>query len=329
MVAVVVLLIIGVAGLVGAIGHRGGGSNTGAEGGRHEASSVSGAPSNGGAGGNAATPATPGSVASPAPGAISGTVASGSTGSSSLPALPAGSTGQSTRVEETGTLALIVPGSQIQPDIGRLTSVALGAGGFVANSETQSATPGSPGQGMVTLQVPEPGFQSVLDQVQGLGKVSSLATKATDVTGQYVDLQARITALENSRQQYLTIMTRATTVGDVLSVQQQLDNLQSQLEQLQGQLQVLDNETTYATLTVTLSQRLAPGAPKPESGLVSAWHGAMSGFVAGIEGLVRVAGPLLFAALLLLALVLLGRWAWHLRRQGPRRPGTPAITPGA
>ena len=53
-------------------------------------------------------------------------------------------------------------------------------------------------------------------------------------------------------------MARATTIGDILAVQNQLDNLQSQLEQLQGQLQVLNGETTYSTLAITLSERGAP-----------------------------------------------------------------------
>ena len=54
-------------------------------------------------------------------------------------------------------------------------------------------------------------------------QVSELTTKATDVTAQYVDLQSQITALEASRQQYLTIMTKASSIGDVLAVQAQLD----------------------------------------------------------------------------------------------------------
>ena len=46
------------------------------------------------------------------------------------------------------------------------------------------------------------------------------------MTGQYVDLQARLTALEDSRQQYLTILAKATSIGDILSVQEQLDSIQ-------------------------------------------------------------------------------------------------------
>jgi len=233
-----------------------------------------------------------------------------------LPALPADETGQSARVEETGGLDLLVPGSQIEPDIGRLTALVAAYGGFVAGTETQSASAGNPAQGTVTLQVPEPSFGALLSQAQVLGKVVSLTTQATNVTGQYVDLQAHITALEASRQQYLTIMTKATTVGAVLSVQSQLDDLQSQLEQLQGQLRLLDSETAYSTLAVTLSQKVVvPPPPRPQSGLVAAWNSAVGGFVGGFEDVVRVAGPLLFALILVAALWGGGRATWRLRRR--------------
>jgi hypothetical protein len=158
-------------------------------------------------------------------------------------------------------------------------------------------------------------FSTVLTRAEALGKTSGLTTKATDVTGQYVDLQARISALQDSRQQYLTILAKATTVGDVLAVQQQIDGLQSQIEQLQGQLQLLTSQTTYSTLTVTVNEHtsLPPPAPKrlPESGLVRAWHASIGGFVTGVEGLVRLAGPVLFALLLLGIALVGGRAVWR------------------
>ncbi|HMK97039.1 MAG TPA: DUF4349 domain-containing protein [Acidimicrobiales bacterium] len=226
-------------------------------------------------------------------------------------------------IEETGALTVLVPARQIEADVGSLMGLATGSGGFVASTSTQSAEPGSPAQAMVTLQVPVASFGNVVDQVKSLGKVASEETSATDVTGQYVDLQARITALEDSRSQYLTIMTKATTIGGILAVQSQLDNLQSQLDQLQSQLKTVTNETTYASLVVTLAQSVvAPPPPRPEPGLLRAWRGAVSGFVAGFEGLVRVAGPLFFALLLLAALVMAGRLAWR----SAHRP-TPAKEP--
>ncbi len=230
------------------------------------------------------------------------------------PALPKGAVGQSAKVEQTGTLGLSVGRGDLTRAMAELSALAGTYGGFVANSQTQSgAGVGGPPFGTVTLQVPVDNFSAALKQAQRIGRTTSLTTKATDVTGQYVDLQSRIAALEASRQQYLTIMTKATTVGDVLAVQAQLDTIQSQLEQLQGQLQVLTSETSYSTFTANVSEGAPPSPPSPlpESGMVRAWHDSVGGFLAGVEGVVRVAGPVLFALLCLAAAVVGGRVLWR------------------
>jgi hypothetical protein len=224
--------------------------------------------------------------------------------------VPKGAVGQAAKIEQTGSLTLTVGHGKLGQTITRLTALAGAYGGFVANSQTQS---GAAPSGSVTLQVPVKSFTTVLTRAEALGRASALSTKATDVTGQYVDLQSRLTALQASRQQYLTILAKATSVGDVLAVQEQIDSVESQIEQLQGQLQLLANQTSYSTLTVTVSESTPakPPGPLPESGLVEAWHSSIGGFVTGVEGVIRVAGPLLFALLLLGAIVAGGRALWR------------------
>jgi hypothetical protein len=146
-----------------------------------------------------------------------------------------------------------------------------------------------------------------VSQVQQTGHATSVTTTSTDVTGQYVDLQARIAALQASRQQYLTIMAQATSIGDI----------QSQIEQLQGQLAVLTVETTYGTLTVSLveaGQRPLPPL-SPRTGLDKAWHDGIDGFVSGFEWLLRIAGMTLFVLLCSAAVFVLGRWVWRATRR--------------
>jgi hypothetical protein len=201
----------------------------------------------------------------------------------------------------------------------RLTTLVAGFGGFVASSQSQLG-PGdasSPSSGTIVLQVPESSFASLLAQVQKVGHATSVTTTSTDVTGQVVDLQARIDALQASRQQYLSILAKATTIGDILAVQSQLDSLQTQIEQLQGQLGVLNGETTYGTLTVSLAEAgRAPAPPSPpSSGLGKAWHDGVHGFVAGFDWLVRIAGPTLFVLLCLAVLAVLGRFGWRAVRR--------------
>ena len=263
--------------------------------------------------GAAATPAHNGSLSAGA--AVPGTYgANQSAGASTAPALPKGSVGQSAKIEQTGTLGLMVGRGDLSRTVTQLGALAGAAGGFVANSQSQSgAGSGGPPSGTVTLEVPVDSFSSVLKQAQRLGTTTSLTSKATDVTGQYVDLQSRITALQDSRQQYLTIMTKATTVGDVLAVQTQLDTIESQIEQLQGQLQVLGSETSYSSWTVNVSEATAPSRPSPlpESGMVRAWHDSIGGFVTGVEGIVTVAGPLLFALVCFGVVLFGGRALWR------------------
>jgi hypothetical protein len=262
---------------------------------------------------------SPAKGATPVPaGGSSGLNAQGTEGTTSntngARPLPNDAVGQPAKIEQTGSLGLTVGRGALSRAMTELTNLAATFGGFVANSQTQSGagTGGAP-YGTITLQVPVQNFSAALKQAQSLGKTTSLSTKATDVTGQYVDLQSRIAALEASRQQYLTILSKATTVGDVLAVQAQLDTIQSQIEQLQGQLQVLTSETSYSTLTVTASEGTPPPrpVPLPESGLVRAWHDGIGGFVGDLEGLIRVAGPALFTLLFLAALALGGRALWR------------------
>jgi hypothetical protein len=234
------------------------------------------------------------------------------------PPLPSGAVGQNAKIEQSGSLSLSVGQGDLGAAVARLEAIAVAQGGYVATSQSQSGSgSGGPASGSVTLQVPVDNFQTALTQAEKLGRATDVSTKATDVTGQYVDLQSRIAALEASRQQYLTIMTKATSVGDVLAVQSQLDSIQSQIEQLQGQLQVLSGETSYSTLAVTVSEGTPPArpGPVPESGLVHAWHESIGGFVSGVDGLIGVAGPLLFAVLCAAVVIVGGRALWRRARR--------------
>jgi hypothetical protein len=228
----------------------------------------------------------------------------------------------SLRVEEVGTIFLTVGGTRFESTLTQLTDFATTDGGFVASTSSHMGTKASHtySTGSIVLEVPEHHFTMLVDQVRHSGVATSVMTSANDVTGQYVDLQARINALQVSRTQYLRIMSRTNSIGGILSIQDQLNTIQSQIEQLQAQLGLLNSETTYATLTVSLSVSGHQVNPPnhPPTGVDKAWHESLHGFAAGFEWLIRIAGPLLFALLVLAALLALGRLTWRAteRRRG-------------
>jgi hypothetical protein len=222
---------------------------------------------------------------------------------------------QQTKVVSVGSISLGVPANRFNTVLARLSGLATSVGGYVASSRsTAGSQAGGVSSGVIELRIPQKHFSSVVSKTERLGKVVSAETNSTDVTAEYVDYLSRIGALEASRSQYLAIMAKANSIGDILAIQAQLNVIESEIDQLEGQRNLLANQAAYGTLTVAINQgALALGH---QSGVQRAWSQSVSGFVAGVEWIIRAAGPALFALLCLLALLLFGRFGW---RAGQRR----------
>jgi hypothetical protein len=237
----------------------------------------------------------------------------------------AGSSLAATRVVRTGQLALVVP--VVMTAMHRLTSLATSAGGYVQSSDT-TTTGGAP-QGDITLRVPAGDFDTAVAEAQRLGRTTSLTTSADDVTGRYVDLVARAAALRQTRATYLTILSRAQTIGATLSVQQRVDDVQQQLDQIEGQRKVLAAQSADATLSVSLSQKghvVPPPTHPVTTGIGAAWHRSVHRFSAGIDAIVGVLGPLLLALLLIAVLGGIGLLGYRGVRRVARSSADPPVS---
>jgi Domain of unknown function (DUF4349) len=163
-----------------------------------------------------------------------------------------GALGQPVRVEQSGSLTLLVAHGAFSTTVAKLISLATASGGFVSGSHTRADQRAA--NGSVTVQIPESGFSALLTADQALGQPSALTTTSSNVAGHYVDLQNRLGVLLDSRQQYLSLKTSTFAVGPLLSEQSALDGLQSKITRLQGQLDALAEKTAYSTLTVTVKE---------------------------------------------------------------------------
>lgn len=220
------------------------------------------------------------------------------------------------KVIKTGSVQIEVKDGAVSATLNRLATMATGLGGYVADSKT--AEGGDNPTGSVTLRVPVGTFENLVAGVRGLGTVRSLSSHGQDVTAQYTDIQAKLTALSATRDQLLTILHRATAIGDVLAVQDRINDVQTQIDQLQGQQKLLDDQTSYAALSVDVAQHGAPmpGSPTPQSGLAKAWHDAVHGFAHGVETIIGHSGTALLILLIVVALFFAVRagWPWLRRR---------------
>ena len=136
-----------------------------------------------------------------------------------------------------------------------VSRIATSSGGFVESSTFTNAGDAAERTSFLTLRVPAAGYQNTLASLRGLSgaSVQSESSKSTEVTEEYTDLQSRQRNLERTEQQYLALLERATTIDDILTVQDRLNGVRGQIEQIVGRLQTLDDLTDLATIDVTLT----------------------------------------------------------------------------
>lgn len=187
---------------------------------------------------------TTGGAAAPAaaPSAVSGP-ATGGSGSDNAAPLPS----SGPLIVKTGSLELQV--DDVDAALVKARTLVAGFGGFV--SDSQESTSGSQPTASITYRIPADQWDAALAKLRSLAKkVISERTQAVEVTGQVLDLEARITNLKVTEAALQAIMAKAVKISDVLDVQQQLTTVQGQIEELSTQQAHLQDQAAYGTLTV-------------------------------------------------------------------------------
>ena len=288
----------------------------------------SGSSSAGGTSAGGAGAALPERAAAPGLSANSAGSVSAASGSGSSAARHAGLTalpfpgGQA--VIFTATLSLRA--ADVQAATARATQLAEAAGGYVSG-EHASMTQSRHARAIVSIQfkVPAAVYQSTLSALGGLGTKRSETQQAQDVTGAVADVNSRVASAQAAIAQLRKLLTRAGTVSGLLTVQEEINAEEATLEALQSQQRALARETTYATISMTIT---GPPPPRvhhhhPRAGA----SGFLGGLAAGwralrvvVAGLLTLAGAVLpFAIpLALVALAAVGTRRWLERRRSAR-----------
>ncbi len=151
-------------------------------------------------------------------------------------------------IVKTGTLALQVTG--IDPAIGQASAKIAALGGYVSGSERSGD--GESAVARVTYRIPAARWDDALVALRGVAdKVVAEQTQSAEVTGQVLDLGARIANLQATERALQAIMDKAIKISDVLDVQNQLTGVRGQIEQLETEKKHLEEQSAYGTLDVT------------------------------------------------------------------------------
>jgi hypothetical protein len=260
------------------------------------------------------------------------------------------------------TVGLQVKTADVSGAAARAQVIVQGAGGYVASesvgSGQQVVNPGaaqSPNgsdnsgapapatlpavddaadstQAVLVLRVPPQSVDSVLAALAGKGTVTYRSRSATDVTGQVADVASRVASAQAAIAELRTLIDKAASMNDLISLEQALAQRESDLESLQAQQKALADQVQFATITVGYFAQGKPASPPPVrtgfmKGLTVGWHG----FLTVLRGLLATLGWLVpyavVAAVLWWPVRRLVRWSRGRRGSGARPAATVALAP--
>ena len=148
--------------------------------------------------------------------------------------------------------------------IEKLAALVEQYGGFVESSSvngsnyyTQSRGYSSTRYASYVIRVPSDKFSALMGSLSTLGNVPYSHTYTENITAQYYDTDARLTAYQTQEARLLEMMEAAKTVEDLIAIEEKLTELRYQIESLQSTLKNWDRQVAYSTLDLEVQEVIA------------------------------------------------------------------------
>ena len=208
---------------------------------------------------------------------------------------------------------------------GIILSENIGDGGD-GPVQPDSAPPTTYGE--MTISVPSDRLDRSLDALARVGTVVRRQSSSDNVRDEYVDTQSRVQTMRASVDRVRALMTKATDIAQVVTLESELSRREADLEALEAQLASLKDRVARSPIQVSLTASATVVKPKPDqdtgflAGLTSGWRA----FTSSVAALLTVVGALL--PFVVVALVIgLPVW-WGVRRRRARRTQPAATAAG-
>lgn len=259
----------------------------------------------------------------PAPAVVEGVVEEYEKGAAGLAVPPA----EERLIVKTGSISLLVENTE--ETLTKIEALALELGGFVTNSNSWRANEQL--HATITIRVPAESFDEARRRLkEGALEVQSENISAQDVTEEYVDLEARLTYLEETEGELRELLRSAQERGEkaegILAIYRQLSDIGIQVEQTKGRMQYLERSAAMSALTVTLTPKEEVRVVEPGWDWLRTVRESLRDLVKALQFLADIATRFIVTLLPILIIValpfaLLGWLVWMWRRRRARKEG--------
>ena len=128
-------------------------------------------------------------------------------------------------------------------------------GGYIERSGVSgTGTAGSLHNATYVIRIPAEKLDELISTVGSNCTVTNSSESTTDVTLNYVDTKARLDSLRVEQEQLTELLKQAKDLDSIIVLQNRLTEIRYQIESAESTLRVLENQVTYATLSLRLRE---------------------------------------------------------------------------
>lgn len=168
------------------------------------------------------------------------------------------------------------------------------SGGYAVNSHIYRN--GEEISADLTLKIPQQKLTNFIASIAKFGEVTDKLVSTEDVTEEYYDAEARLKVMQAKEERLLSLLNKASSITDIISIENELGQTRSEIEVLTGRLKYLSNSVDYSTAHIILTQAI-PGAIKTPQGTMGK---AVQGLITSLNHLINFGSNLIVTLFVLL-----------------------------
>lgn len=103
------------------------------------------------------------------------------------------------------------------------------------------------------IRVPTDNFEKLISTIEnGKDELTSKSIQARDVTEEFVDITTRLANKREYLKRYKELLSRASTVKDILDIEENIRVIEEEIESKEGRLKYLNDQVSFSTLNLNL-----------------------------------------------------------------------------
>ena len=103
------------------------------------------------------------------------------------------------------------------------------------------------------VRIPAENFERLITTLEnGKDEIQSKSIQARDVTEEFVDIESRLKSKREYFNKYMSLLKRASTIKDILAIEENIRIIQEEIESREGRLKYLTDQVSFSTLNINL-----------------------------------------------------------------------------